>query len=90
MHAYTQICQYGQILLSCTILIKLPFLPNHAYSFTLFMPICCRAYSLPKETVTIIMMLYKNMKSMVHSPNGDTDFYIVTGALQGDTLTLYL
>ena len=49
------------------------------------------AYSLPKETVTAIMMLYKNMKMKVCSPDGDTDFLdIVTGVLQGDTLAPYL
>ena len=31
------------------------------------------------------MMLYKNMKAIVRSPDGDTDFFdIVTGVLQGD------
>ena len=33
------------------------------------------------------MMLYKNTKVKVQSPDGDTDFYdIVTGVLQGNTL----
>ena len=33
------------------------------------------------------MMLYKNMKAMVHSPDSNTNFFnIVTGILQGDTL----
>ena len=32
-------------------------------------------YDLPKETVTAIMMLYKNMKAMVCSPDEDTDFF---------------
>ena len=49
------------------------------------------AYSLPKETVTAIMMLYGNMKVKVHSSDGDTDYFdIVAGVLQGDTLTPYL
>ena len=49
------------------------------------------AYSLPKETVTAIMMLYKNTKVKVHSPDGDTDYFdIVAGVLQGDTLAPYL
>ena len=40
------------------------------------------AYGLPKETVTAITMLYKNMKVKVHSPYGDTDYFdIVVGAL---------
>ena len=39
-----------------------------------------------KETVTAIMMLYKKMKAVVHSPKGDTDsFEMVASVLQGDT-----
>ena len=39
-------------------------------------------YSLPKESITAIMMLYKNMKVKVCSLNGDTDYFdIVTGEL---------
>ena len=49
------------------------------------------AYGLPKETVTAIMMLYRNTKVKVRSPDGDTDYFnIVTGVLQGDTLAPYL
>ena len=49
------------------------------------------AYSLPKEIVTVIMMLYKNLRALVCSPNGDTEFFdIVAGVLQGDTLVPYL
>ena len=34
---------------------------------------------------------YKNMKAMVCSPDGNTDFFnIVTRVLQGDTLVRYL
>ena len=41
--------------------------------------------SLPKETVAAIMILYKNTKLKVRSPDGDTDdFDIVAGVLQGD------
>ena len=44
------------------------------------------AYGLPKEII-IIMMLYKNMKAIVHSLDGDTNvFSIVTGVLQGDEI----
>ena len=44
-------------------------------------------YSVPKETITIIMMLYKNIKAMVRSPDCDTDFfYNVTGISRGDSL----
>ena len=49
------------------------------------------AHSLPKETVTAIMMLYKNTKVKVRSPDGDTDYFdIIAGVLQGDTLAPYL
>ena len=44
-------------------------------------------YGFPKETVTTIMMLYKNTKAMVCLPDGDTEFFdIVAKVLQGDTL----
>ena len=37
------------------------------------------------------MILYKNMKVMLCSPDGDTNlFNIVTGVLQGDTFAPYL
>ena len=37
------------------------------------------------------MMLYKNTKVKVHSPDGDTDFFdIVSGVLQRDASTPYL
>ena len=37
------------------------------------------------------MELYKNTKAMVHSSNGDTDFFDITPeVLQGDTLIPYL
>ena len=37
------------------------------------------------------MMLYKNTKAKVRSPDGDTDYFdIVAGLLQGDTLAPYL
>ena len=46
---------------------------------------------LPKETVAAIMMLYRNMKVKICSPDGDTDYFnVVAGVLQGDTLTPYL
>ena len=48
-------------------------------------------FGLPKETVAAIMMLYKNTKVKVCSPNGDTDYFdIVVGVLPGDTLAPYL
>ena len=49
------------------------------------------AYGLPEETVTAIMMLYRNTKVKARSPDGDTDYFdIVAGALQGDTFASYL
>ena len=40
------------------------------------------AYSLQKETVAAIMILYKNTKVKVRSPDGDADnFDIVAGVL---------
>ena len=37
------------------------------------------------------MMLYRNTKEKVCSPDGDTDYFdIVAGVPQGDTLALYL
>ena len=49
------------------------------------------AYSLPKETVTAIMMLYRNTKVKVHSLDGDTDYFdIVAGVPKGDTLAPHL
>ena len=39
------------------------------------------AYSMPKETVTAIMILYRNTKMKVPSPDGDTDYFdIVAGS----------
>ena len=49
------------------------------------------ADGLPKETVAAIMMLYKNTKVKVRSPDGDMDYFdIVAGVLQGNTLVPYL
>lgn len=49
------------------------------------------AYGIPDEIASAIMMLYQNSKSMVRSPDGDTDFfYILAGVLQGDTLAPFL
>ena len=48
-------------------------------------------YGLPKETITAIMILYRNTKGKARSPDGDTDYFdIVAGVLQGDTLAPYL
>ena len=44
-------------------------------------------YGLPKETVTAIMMLYKNTKVKIRSPDKETNFFdIVASVLQGITL----
>ena len=49
------------------------------------------AFVLPKETVAVVMMLYKNMNIKVRSLDGDTDYFnIVAGVLQGYTLAPYL
>ena len=49
------------------------------------------AYGLPEETVAAIMILYRNTKVKVRSPDGDTDYFdIVAGVLQEDTLAPYL
>ena len=49
------------------------------------------AYGLPKETVAAVMMLYKDTRALVRSPDGDTDYFdIVAGVLQGDTLAPFL
>ena len=49
------------------------------------------AYGIPNETVDAIMMLYKNTRSKVRSPDGDTEFFdILAGVLQGDTLAPFL
>ena len=44
-------------------------------------------YSIPKEIVAAIMVLYRNTKVKVGSPDGDTYYFdIVAGVLQADTL----
>ena len=49
------------------------------------------AYGRPKETVVAIMILYRNTKVKVHSPDEDTEYFdIVAGVLQGDTLAPYI
>ena len=48
-------------------------------------------YGIPTEIVNVILMLYKNNRFMVRSPDGDTPFFdITTGVLQGDTLAPFL
>ena len=49
------------------------------------------AYGIPKETVAAMMILNRNTKMKVRSPDGDTEYFdIVAGVLQGDTLAPYL
>ena len=49
------------------------------------------AFGFTKETVAAIMMLYRNTKVKVCSPDGDTDYFdIVASVMQGDTLAPYL
>ena len=44
-----------------------------------------------KKTVAAILVLYRNMKVKVCSPDRDTDFFdIIAGVLQGDILAPYL
>jgi len=33
------------------------------------------AYGIPAETVSAIMMMYANTRSLLRSPDGDTDFF---------------
>ena len=48
-------------------------------------------YGIPKEIVAAIMILYRNTKVKVRSPDGDTDYFdIVAGVLQRGTLPPYL
>ena len=49
------------------------------------------AYSLPKETVASITMLYRNTKVKIRSPDGDTEYFdIVARVIKVDTLAPYL
>lgn len=49
------------------------------------------AYGIPSKAVSAVMMLYKKKKSLVRSPDGDTDLFdIEVGVLQGDILAPFL
>ncbi len=39
------------------------------------MGLILQAYGLPKETVAAIMILYRNTKVKVRSPDGDTEYF---------------
>ena len=46
-----------------------------------------KSYGIPNKIINAIMILYSNNKSLVRSPDGDTElFKINSGVLQGDTL----
>ena len=47
------------------------------------------ALGLPDETVTAIMMFFKNTKAVVHLPKDGTDSFEI-GVLHGDTLAPYI
>ena len=48
------------------------------------------AYGLPKETVAVIIMLYRNTKVKVRSLDEDTEYFdVVAGVQQGDTIAPY-
>ena len=50
-----------------------------------------QAYGLPKETIAVITILYRNTKVKVRSPDGDTEYFdIVARVLQGNMLAPYL
>ena len=44
----------------------------------------------PKETVAAIMILYRNNKVKVRSPDWDTEYFDIVGVWQGDMLAPYL
>ena len=49
-----------------------------------------QAFGLPKETVVAILILSRNTKLKVRSPDGDTEYFdIVAWVLQEDTLAPY-
>ena len=78
------------LFLSIIIIISYHYTYIHTYIQRGIMKQILFAYGLPKETVTVIMILNKNTKAMVHSTNGDTDFFdIVARILQGNTLAAY-
>ena len=62
--------------------------PRHLIPYREKMEQILLAYSLLKENVAAIMMLYKNTKVRVHSLNGDIDYFDIV--LQGGTLAPYL
>ena len=48
-------------------------------------------YGIPTEIINAILMLYKNTRSMVRSPDGDTHFFDITaGVLRRDKLAQFI
>ena len=46
-----------------------------------------KSYGIPNNIINAIMILYSNNKSMVRSPDGDTELFdINSGVLRGDTI----
>ena len=59
---------------------------NHKVMFKIL-----AAYNIPERLVQAIMLIYKDLKAKVVSPDGDTEFFdILAGVVQGDTLAPYL
>ena len=55
------------------------------------MELILEAYGIPNEIIKAIMIMYKNTRAFVRSPDGDTEFFdSIAGVLQGDTLAPYL
>ena len=49
------------------------------------------AYRIPNKIIKAIMIMHKNTKAFIRSPDGDTEFFVIISAvLQGDTLTPHL
>ena len=50
-----------------------------------------KSYGIPMKIINAMMILYRDTKSMVWSPDGDTEYFdINAGVLQGDTLASLL
>ena len=59
---------------------------NHTIMFRIL-----SAYDIPKRLLDAIMLIYKDLKAKVVSPDGDTEYFdILAGVMQGDTLAPYL
>ena len=92
-HKFWLSVEYWKVFVQKTIEVTLPFVDfSKAFDsiHRVKMEQILLADSLPKETVAAMMMLYKNRKIKVRSPDEDTSFFdIVVGALQEDTLAPY-